>query len=93
MIALFGNMVVTLVDFAENALDEEVKNACVTQPTRISWLQADLNKPLRVHAAYGYCTDVMEHIPPDEVDMVLGTILRSAQPRVLPDCHGRRRHG
>jgi len=79
MIALFGNMVVTLVDFAENALDEDVRNACVTQPTRISWLQADLNKPLPIHAAYGYCTDVMEHIPPDEVDRVLGTILRAAQ--------------
>lgn len=78
MIALFGNMIVTLVDFAGNALDEEVKNACVTQPHRISWLQADLNQPLPVIAAYGYCVDVMEHIPPDEVEVVLSHILRAA---------------
>jgi len=78
MVALFGNMIVKLVDFAENALDEEVRNACVTQPARISWLQADLNKPIPATAAYGYCTDVMEHIPPEEVSAVLKNILRSA---------------
>lgn len=78
MIALFGNMIVTLVDFAENALDEEVKNATVTQPHRISWIQADLNKPIPATASYGYCTDVMEHIPPNEVDVVLENILRAA---------------
>jgi len=78
MISLLGNMVVTLVDFAENALDPEVKNATVTQPHRISWLQADLSKDIPVTAAYGYCTDVMEHIPPEEVDQVLNNILKSA---------------
>ena len=78
MIALMGNMIVKLVDFAENALDEEVRNACVTQPTRISWVQADLNQPIPVTASYGYCTDVMEHIPPAEVNTVLKNILRSA---------------
>lgn len=78
MIALFGRMIVTLFDFAENALDEDVKNATVTQPHRISWVQGDLNKPIPVKASYGYCTDVMEHIPPDEVDTVLKNILESA---------------
>ena len=78
MVALFGNMIVTLVDFAENALDPEVKEATITQPHRISWVQADLNKPIPVQAAYGYCTDVMEHIPPDEVDAVLKNILQAA---------------
>lgn len=78
MISLFGNMIVTLLDFAENALDEEVRNATVTQPHRISWLQADLNKDIPIAAAYGYCADVMEHIPPSEVDPVLDNILRAA---------------
>jgi len=78
MISLFGNMVVTLLDFAENALDEEVRNATVTQPHRISWVESDLIKELPVTASYGYCTDVMEHIPPDQVDVVLKNILRSA---------------
>jgi SAM-dependent methyltransferase len=78
MVALFGNMIVTLIDFAENALDPEVKNATVTQPHRISWLQHDLNKPIPKTASYGFCTDVMEHIPPEEVDTVLTNILNSA---------------
>lgn len=78
MVSLFGNMIVTLVDFAENALDPEVKNATITQPHRISWLQHDLTEELSIHASYGYCTDVMEHIPPEQVDLVLKNILRSA---------------
>ena len=78
MVALFGNMVVTLLDFAENALDPEVRNATVTQPHRISWIRADLNDPIPAAASYGYCTDVMEHIPPEEVDTVLDNILRAA---------------
>jgi len=78
MIALFGKAIVTLLDFAENALDEEVRNATVSQPHRISFVQADLNDPIPVMASYGYCTDVMEHIPPDEVDTVLTNIMRAA---------------
>ncbi len=78
IISLFGNMIVTLLDFAENALDEDVMNATVTQPHRISWLQADLNENIPIATAYGFCVDVMEHIPPGEVDQVLGNILCSA---------------
>jgi SAM-dependent methyltransferase len=78
MLALFGQMAVTMVDFAHNALDEDVKNATITQPDRISWMQADLNHPLPIQAAYGYCTDVMEHIPPSEVDKVLRNIFAAA---------------
>ena len=78
MIALMGKAVVTLVDFAENALDEDVQNATVTQPERISWLQADLTKPIPVTAAYGYCVNVLEQIPPDELDAALSNILAAA---------------
>ncbi len=78
MVALFGNMVVTLLDFAENALDEEVINATITQPHRISWLQADLTKHIPVTAAYGFCTDVMEHFPPEEVDAALNNMFAAA---------------
>ena len=95
MCALMGQMVVTLVDFAENALDEEVRNATVTQPHRIKFVQHDLNKKMDLHAMYGYCTDVMEHIPPDEVDRVLANILLSAnhvffQISCQPDIMGER---
>ncbi len=78
MVSLFGNMIVTLFDFAENALDEEVKNATITQPTRIKWLQGDLTKEIPITTSYGYCTDVMEHFPPEEVDIALENMFKAA---------------
>lgn len=75
----FGRMNVTMVDLAENCLDEDLKTACLNFPDRIRFQQHDMNEPLDRHAKYGYCTDVMEHIPEDEVDTVLDNILNSAQ--------------
>lgn len=77
MLALFG-MKVTLVDFAAGCLDKEVVEACRTQPTRIKFQQADLTKTLPLSTAYGFCCDVMEHIPPNDVEFVLANILSSA---------------
>jgi hypothetical protein len=79
MIALMGGLKVTLLDFASNCLDEEVRNTTVTQAERLQFIEHDLNKLSPVHAMYGYCTDVMEHIPPEEVDRVLANILLAAQ--------------
>lgn len=79
MLALFGNLKVTMVDFATNCLDEDVHNALSTQSHALSFVQADLRNELPVGAKYGFCTDVMEHIPPEDVDLVLINILRSAQ--------------
>lgn len=78
MLALLGNMVVTLVDFASNALDKEVKNIVEAQPDRLKWLQADLTEEIPATAAYGFCTDVMEHLPPEQIDAALTNILKSA---------------
>ncbi len=78
-LALFGAMNVTLLDFANNCLDNEVWEACISQPTRIRFVNADLTKTISVNAAYGYCCDVMEHIPTDDVPRVLANILGSAQ--------------
>lgn len=79
MLALFGGMRVTMIDFTDNCLDPEVAEACKTQPDRIKFLRWDLTKTLPVSAAYGYCCDVMEHIPTDDVDKVLRNVLGSAQ--------------
>ena len=79
MLALLGRMIVTMVDFASNALDEDVRNALETQPDRLKWIEADLSKHIPVKASYGYCTDVMEHIPPEQIDAVLKNILQAAQ--------------
>lgn len=79
MIAMLGGCRVTMLDFARNCLDPEVAQACTTQPGVFQFIKHDLETPLRLYARYGYCTDVMEHIPPDKVRPVLRHILDSAQ--------------
>lgn len=61
-----AGMNVTAVDFAENCLD-----AGVSVPFRQACLW-DL--PDDLVATFGFCTDVMEHIPTDRVDDVLENI-------------------
>jgi hypothetical protein len=74
-----GGLNVTMLDFASNCLDDELAMACKTQPDKYKFIEHDLmNKPPIV-ARYGYCTDVMEHIPPDDIDRVLINILGAAQ--------------
>src|SRR5690606_5554648 len=46
---------VFLVDFAGNCRDEEAKG--------LPFLEWDLTHPCPVRAPYGFCCDVMEHIP------------------------------
>jgi SAM-dependent methyltransferase len=76
---------VRMVDFAANCLDPGVREIMeaqsATTKTRLSFTQADLSKPLPpdLVAQYGFCTDVMEHIPPAQVDQVLANIMQAAQ--------------
>jgi SAM-dependent methyltransferase len=79
MLALMGGMRVTLVDFAGNCLDPEVVEICKTQPDRLKFMQHDLTQLLPINAAYGYCCDVMEHIPEADVQKVLINVLHSAR--------------
>jgi hypothetical protein len=58
---------VTLVDFTTNCLNEEAKE--------LPFVIADLTKPMGLFAGYGYCTDVMEHIPPHQVNDVILNIM------------------
>lgn len=62
---------VTLVDFAGNCRDEAAK--------RLPFVKWDLTKPLGLTAPYGYCTDVMEHIPTKDVQTVIDNIMASAE--------------
>lgn len=78
-LAFFGGLDVTLVDFAENCLDEDVRSILPAQSHALRFVQADLTKELPVQASYGYCCDVMEHIPPLLVDVVLDNCLRACQ--------------
>ena len=70
-LAFFGGLDVTMVDFAPNCLDADIVPMLETQKHVMRFLEHDLSQPLPVKAAYGFCTDVMEHIRPHHVDRVL----------------------
>ena len=57
---------VILTDLADNCRDADV-----TLPFVVS----DLSKPMSLSGDIGYCTDVMEHIPPDDVQAVIDNIM------------------
>ena len=78
-LAFFGGLDVTLVDFAPNCLDADIVPMLETQKHTLKFVEADLSEPLPVQAAYGFCTDVMEHIRPHHVDRVLSNCLSAAQ--------------
>ena len=59
------------VDFADNCRDEAAKD--------LPFLEWDLTLPSPLRAPYGYCCDVMEHIPTEHVDAVLHNIGISAE--------------
>lgn len=77
-LALLG-LNVHAIDFANNCLDAKVLDVIRSREIMLSFLVHDLNRPLPFHVVYGYCTDVMEHVPPEEVDRVLVNILAAAQ--------------
>jgi hypothetical protein len=79
MMHFMGGLNTTMTDFAENCLDPDLVTACEKFPDTIRFIQHDLNDPFPRHTKYGYCTDVMEHIPPDECDKVLENILLAAE--------------
>lgn len=76
---------VLLVDFADNCRDHEA--------IALPFLEWDLTRPFTFTAPYGFCTDVMEHIPPQDVDTVLCNIMGAAnrvffQISTVPDQFG-----
>jgi hypothetical protein len=77
---------VLLVDFASNCRDEEAAD--------LPFIEWDLSrKGLPYRAPYGICSDVMEHIPADQVSSVVHTIMSSAgkvafQISTTPDAFG-----
>ena len=59
-----------LIDFADNCRDEEAMS--------LPFLEWDLTQPIPQHAPFGINCDVMEHIPTDDVPLVLHNILAAA---------------
>lgn len=60
-----------LVDFAGNCRDP--------QALELPFHQLDLGEPIPLRADYGFCADVMEHIPPALVDRVIWNIMTAAE--------------
>jgi 2-polyprenyl-3-methyl-5-hydroxy-6-metoxy-1,4-benzoquinol methylase len=85
-LAVFGSMNVTMVDFADNCLDEDIRPILKTQSHAIRFVEADLTKKLPVQAEYGFCTDVLEHIPEKDVDAVIDNCLLSCQHMFFQIC-------
>lgn len=71
-----SGMKVEMVDIADNCLDEHVQLALGDHLTIACLWDLPYDMPV---TDYGYCTDVMEHIPPDHVDDVLENIFRTCK--------------
>ena len=69
---------VTMLDFVPNCLDKKVEEALCDG---LRFIQADLTQPfdIRNQSEWGYCTDVCEHIPEEDIDKVLDNILKSSK--------------
>jgi uncharacterized Rossmann fold enzyme/SAM-dependent methyltransferase len=67
---------VVCVDFVENSRDDEAKS--------LPFVLWDFSEPgtAPIQGDFGYCTDVMEHIPPEKVDTTIANLL-SATPKVF----------
>lgn len=62
---------VILIDFTENSRDDAARS--------LPFRQHDLMQPLKDRAKFGYCTDVMEHIAPENVETVVRNVMDSAR--------------
>jgi SAM-dependent methyltransferase len=71
------NMDVTLVDFAYNCLDDNVKEEAADND-RLRFIEHDITKPIELPSEYGYCCDVMEHLPEEQVSDALENILQNS---------------
>ncbi len=79
MLALLGGLRVTMIDFVRNCLDPELEQALTTQAHALRFIKHDLEQRLPFVTEYGFCTDVMEHIPEDKVNAVLNNVLLAAR--------------
>jgi hypothetical protein len=68
---------VTMLDFAFNCLDQDIKELA-EENDRLRFVEHDIGEAITLPSTYGYCVDVMEHIPEERVDAVLDTILNNS---------------
>lgn len=76
---------VVLIDFTENSRDPEAR--------KLPFIKCDLSKVIHIQGDYGFCTDVLEHIPPEQMDAVLTNLSKCVpklflQISLVPDTMG-----
>lgn len=76
---------VLLLDFTTNSRDDKAAH--------LPFRQVDLTEKINYNSDYGLCSDVMEHIPPDDVKKVIENIMESCakvffQISTVPDICG-----
>jgi 2-polyprenyl-3-methyl-5-hydroxy-6-metoxy-1,4-benzoquinol methylase len=76
---------VLLIDFTSNSRDLAAMN--------LPFLRHDLTQHIPFASEFGYCTDVMEHIPPEDVDTVFRNIMESASCVYFQICTAREHFG
>jgi hypothetical protein len=59
--------VVTLVDFAGNCRDPEALD--------LPFVEADLTQPMSLSASYGFNADVLEHLPPESIEIAVRNMM------------------
>ena len=69
---------VTLVDFADNALDENIREASKDNDS-LRFIRHDLSEPIAMPSYFGFCTDVLEHVPEEQIDDVIDNILDNSK--------------
>lgn len=62
---------VLLMDFADNCRDQEA--------VFIQFMEHDITQPIPIKSEFGFCTDVMEHIPTEDVSTVLRNIMAASE--------------
>jgi 2-polyprenyl-3-methyl-5-hydroxy-6-metoxy-1,4-benzoquinol methylase len=69
---------IKLVDIAKNCLDQEVADALENKFTQMCFWEQEIPE-----ADWGFCCDVMEHIPEEKVQEVLSNIHRNTDKAFL----------
>jgi SAM-dependent methyltransferase len=62
---------VLALDFTDNSRDADTRH--------VPFLEWDITKPIPASARWGYCTDVLEHLPPGDVDAAITNIMTSVE--------------
>lgn len=86
-----GELRVTLLDFVDNCLALEVREAVAVG--RLRFIEADITEGIPVIAMFGFCTDVLEHIPPEAIDRTLDHCFQACRFLFLQVANFRETHG